>query len=1192
MMRLKVIQNNIRSIWPKKDILEHYLESNDVDVALLCETWLKDNNIRFKNYNLICSNRDDGYGGVGILIKKSIAYDNLSQIDYNPLESVQITINWQNIKIKIVSLYANPNLKLKEFKEIFAQIFKDNKFEKYVIIGGDVNCHNELWEFDSVNDRKGNSLAELITNSDNLCTLNDGTHTYNQLSRCYSSAIDLTIASRELSKLANWRVDENLTFDHLAIVTEIKHPLNIETTIQTRKIHNQKATIKDLEEIEIDEIANYNELESKVMEIIKKNTRMVNISSKFKPKPWWNLEIKRLWDIKNYKQTLFNQFKSPYTAIELRKINNKLKNIIRKYKRISWEKYLQYINHNTTSKNIWERINKLRQPKSEKSDFFDKNPQEITNFLNFNFPNRDCKTIKIPNTRDRPENIFNDEKLTEIIGKKTSKCPGTDGISYDLLKKLPNRYIEIMAQTFNDIWKTQSFPPKWKEIRVIPIPKPNKNKFSVEGFRPISLLPVPLKCFNMVIKDRLENYFEANNLLPPTSFGFRKEKGTNDIIFNLNSQVMKNKQNKLKQVLISIDFSKAFDNVNLDKLIKILIKFKTEKRTINWLKQFLYNRKIIFEGSNNQQEITTSAGLPQGSCLSPILFNIYTTEFHKIAKENVKIYQFADDFNLLISGKNIRSIKKEIKKAIITFTKIAKKLSLPINCEKSGFMELFRKTKKINIITHNNHTIERSSFIKTLGITYDDKFNFKKHHNILKENMNRDLNSLKIISAINHGIHPFTALNIFKAIIKSRLDYSSLVTSISSKSNLDITQRIQNTALRFTLGLIKSTPIDSINSLSGMPPRKFQNELNIIKLIIKKKYQGNEFNLTDTKYQSLLNDYPLIEESAILEDRQNIKIQMENLILDMSSKSKHLQITVDNAKALIKDKYKNFTQFYTDGSIINQISDRGIGIFNKNTGEGKSYNIKSPVSIKATEIVAIWMAIKEGLHMQCNNIAIFSDSLSSILAINSCKLLKNKKYYEKLILNLVKENPSVNIAIIWIPSHVGLQGNEEADKLAKIGTEGNDYSYTIEIKLDPAECINIIDNQIFNKWTEEYENCVDKGKHLKAILGKPFRIPWFKNSNLSHKNIKLINRLLSGHTYNRKTLYKWKLSDTPYCLSCNDSMIESNNHILFNCTSYEDKRQKFDFLLKFKDTENLFKHLDKAKYKDLCKYLEDIKIKL
>lgn len=160
--------------------------------------------------------------------------------------------------------------------------------------------------------------------------------------------------------------------------------------------------------------------------------------------------------------------------------------------------------------------------------------------------------------------------------------------------------------------------------------------------------------------------------------------------------------------------------------------------------------------------------------------------------------------------------------------------------------------------------------------------------------MMADVNILKMISAISHGIHRNTALNIYKALIKSKLDYSSMVTYISSKNNFVSTQTTQNMALRFVLGLIKSTPINSISNLSGILPRKYQNELNIIKYIIKSKYKGSNLVLTDTKYQKLVEDYKAIQACGVIERIDKGKNQ--NLTVDTSSISKCPHTTRERAK--------------------------------------------------------------------------------------------------------------------------------------------------------------------------------------------------------------------------------------------------------------------------------------------------------
>ena len=75
MSNLKILQLNVRSLIPKKDIIEHYLEIHQIDVAILSETWLKsDSVIKFRNYEIISRNRNDGYGDVAILTRNDIKH--------------------------------------------------------------------------------------------------------------------------------------------------------------------------------------------------------------------------------------------------------------------------------------------------------------------------------------------------------------------------------------------------------------------------------------------------------------------------------------------------------------------------------------------------------------------------------------------------------------------------------------------------------------------------------------------------------------------------------------------------------------------------------------------------------------------------------------------------------------------------------------------------------------------------------------------------------------------------------------------------------------------------------------------------------------------------------------------------------------------------------------------------------------
>lgn len=201
------------------------------------------------------------------------------------------------------------------------------------------------------------------------------------------------------------------------------------------------------------------------------------------------------------------------------------------------------IDKNCPSSKLWNKVNKIRAPSKTKTDYFDQSIN-MHNFLNFHFPKQLIKSFRITKTNQAIDKIFEPKKLKEIIQNKSSKSPGVEGITYDLLKQLPNEYYDCLANCFNEIWTHQTFPEEWKTTKVIPIPKPDKDKNSVEGYRPISLLPVLLKCFNTVVKNRLESHMETIKYIPTNSEGFTPGKSTNDVFYKLNSTILNNKSKK------------------------------------------------------------------------------------------------------------------------------------------------------------------------------------------------------------------------------------------------------------------------------------------------------------------------------------------------------------------------------------------------------------------------------------------------------------------------------------------------------------------------------------------------------------------------------------------------------------------------------------------------------------------------
>lgn len=221
--QLNILQINVKSLSKRKDIIEKYIYDKNIHIGILSETWLcGSHSIKFNNYKLITRNRTDGWGGVAILLRDHIKVINIATESYKPLEILEITAQIADKTYNIISIYIPPKTTLPQIEKSFKKLINKYNSKPNVIIGGDINAHNTMWEHDSINDRKGEIIADLISES-NLVCLNNGEHTYQHISKNYTSAIDVTIMSTDIAFKSTWNVGENLTSDHFAITIEIKN---------------------------------------------------------------------------------------------------------------------------------------------------------------------------------------------------------------------------------------------------------------------------------------------------------------------------------------------------------------------------------------------------------------------------------------------------------------------------------------------------------------------------------------------------------------------------------------------------------------------------------------------------------------------------------------------------------------------------------------------------------------------------------------------------------------------------------------------------------------------------------------------------------------------------------------------------------------------------------------------------------
>lgn len=238
--------------------------------------------------------------------------------------------------------------------------------------------------------------------------------------------------------------------------------------------------------------------------------------------------------IKNQKLKLFSKYKSDYTKIEYKKAKARLKLNIKISKRSNFQQFISEINPNTSIKDIYNKINIFNDNKKKKSNSFNFNDQQLKDFMEFNFINHNLNYHPIFSSTKITESeydVFKVHEVMDIISNNKNTSPGQNKISNKFLKILNENICIKLTYLMNLVMKEKIYPENLKQIKVIPILKPDKNPDLTTSYRPIALINSLTKVFNKLIKKRLDEHIEKFLILPDLSFA-----SMCNICFNRNSK--------------------------------------------------------------------------------------------------------------------------------------------------------------------------------------------------------------------------------------------------------------------------------------------------------------------------------------------------------------------------------------------------------------------------------------------------------------------------------------------------------------------------------------------------------------------------------------------------------------------------------------------------------------------------------
>lgn len=645
------------------------------------------------------------------------------------------------------------------------------------IVDEDANCHTERKSQDKTINQFGKVFIDFCTTFQcaplNGCHSGDPHGQFTFMADQGNSVVDYIVVSTDLAQNANMfftvgsRVESQhmplhlyfLEMDHNEETEEQNQPEEVLTAFRWKQesaeefraaIRSQESVDSLMEAHELLEtdpeaaLQRFCEVVQKAGECMKRDVNFGK-TTKRDTKRWYDKDC--LLKKREARRALhkLQRNTSQETKSDYKQKRNEYKALMKdKRKLYRKETHQALLDNKQDSNKFWDTVRRARQKRSQHAKI-DINTWQ-THFeqvLGSAKPAGDENTESVESvetSQDREEIYIPllDDPITEsevrgaIKNLKGGKAPGLDNICGEFLKNAEDLVVPFLTNLFNKIYETSTFPTDWCKSVIIPLFKKGDAE-QPDNYRGISLMSIVSKVFTFVINKRLYSWAEQEEKISKEQAGFRKQYSTIDHVYTLVSIIKKKVFGRRggKIYVAFVDYKKAFDSVDRDKLWERLEDLKTSTKMLNMLKSiYKVVKSCVRWGAKFSDFFECCCGVKQGCLLSPLVFSLLISEVADIVRqkgkhgvqllpgfEEIFLLLFADDVVLM------SSTPSGLQNQLTNLEKASKALGLSVNLNKSKIM-IFRKGG--HVAAHekwflDGEEIEIVNSYKYLGFTLTTK---------------------------------------------------------------------------------------------------------------------------------------------------------------------------------------------------------------------------------------------------------------------------------------------------------------------------------------------------------------------------------------------------------------------------------------------------------------------------------------
>ena len=439
--------------------------------------------------------------------------------------------------------------------------------------------------------------------------------------------------------------------------------------------------------------------------------------------------------------------------------------------------------------------------------------------LTCNLPGKLDKYDDHPSIKKINENLKLDIKFSfsditfqefenEILKLGIKKAVQDGDIPTKVLIKTHDIVSNHLSNYYNKAKNNQNYPVSLKLANVVPVHK-KEERILMKNYRPVSLLPIVSKLFERNMYNQILAYIDK--FLSPYLFGFRKGHSTEQCLIIMLEAWKKALDEKKNAGAILTDLSKAFVCLNHDLLTAKLRAYGFDHDALVFVYSYLKERRQRTKiGSSYSTWKEIKYGVPQGSILGPLLFNIFLNDIFYFIN-NTKIANYADDNTTYSMDENVPNLLSILENETTALLEWFKANEMKSNEDKCHLLIINHQDE--NCVQLGNENIVGSSFVDLLGIKIDKNLNFNEHVSKLTKKGNQKLHALARISKY---LCKDKLKIIMKTFINSQFNYCPLPWMFHNRTLNNKINRLHERALRIAYGNDSSSFQELLNLDNSM----------------------------------------------------------------------------------------------------------------------------------------------------------------------------------------------------------------------------------------------------------------------------------------------------------------------------------------------------------------------------------------